>query len=337
MNAPDASPTIEDIRAAAERIGGEAVRTPLLRSALLDELTGARIFLKAENLQRTGSFKFRGAFNALAAQREAAAKGVVACSSGNHAQGVAEAARIVDVSATIVMPRDAPEAKKARTRRAGATIVEYDRETEDREAIAHELAAREGALFVHPYEDFHVMAGQGTCGLEIAEDLAAMDLAPSGVLVCTGGGGLLGGIAVAVLDAFADVQIIAAEPEGFDDYGRSLRSGERETNARQGGSVCDAILTPAPGRRSFAITRNVAWGTTVTDAEALEAVAFAADELKTVVEPGGAVALATLLKEGRAGNLRTSGTPAVFVATLSGGNIDPAMLARALSARPAIG
>lgn len=319
--------TIADVRAAARRIAGEAVRTPLLTSPVLDRETGARVFLKAENLQRTGSFKFRGAHNALSAQPDAVARGVVACSSGNHAQGVAEAAAIVGVAATIVMPADAPEMKKARTRRAGATVVEYDRYTEDREAIAQGIAERDGALFVHPYEDPFVIAGQGTCGLEVAEDLSAAGVVPDAIYVCAGGGGLLAGILIAMRDAFPDVAMVAVEPEGFDDQTRSLASGQRVSNADGGRSICDAILTPAPGRRSFAITSGIATGTTVTDEEALAAVAFAATELKTVVEPGGAVALAAVLKAGRTGEL--SGR--TVVATLSGGNIDPAVLAKALS------
>ena len=325
-------PTIADVRAAAERIRDEAVRTPLVSSHVLDEIAGARVLLKAENLQRTGSFKFRGAHNAVVAAGDAARNGVVACSSGNHAQGIAEAARIRGVPATIVMPADAPADKKRRTERAGAAVVEYDRYSEDREAIAAQIAERDGALFVHPYENPHVIAGQGTCGLEIIEDLTAMGLVPAGVLVCTGGGGLLGGITLAVRDAFPDAQMIAVEPAGFDDYGRSLEAGERLGNENGGRSVCDAILTPQPGERSFAITHGVAWGTSVTDAQALEAVAFAARELKMVVEPGGAVALAAILKEGRVGNLRGGDASSVFVATLSGGNIDAAMLARAVEA-----
>ena len=324
---PDVSdiPTVADVRAAAERIRGEAVLTPLLTSPLLDEMTGARVYLKAENLQRTGSFKFRGACNALTAQRDASAKGVVACSSGNHAQGVAEAARILGAPATIVMPSDAPEAKKRRTVRAGASVVEYDRYTEDREAIAREIAERDGALFVHPYDDPFVIAGQGTTGLEIADDLRARGEVPDAIYVCAGGGGLMAGILLAAREAFPEVEIVACEPEGFDDQGRSLAGGKRVANAPGGRSICDAILTEMPGRRSFAITRGVATGASVTDEETLTAVAFAAEELKTVVEPGGAVALAAVMKAGRALEGRT------VVATLSGGNIDPAMLARALA------
>ena len=318
----DALPTVADVRAAAARIAGQAVRTPLLTSPVLDALTGARVFLKAENLQRTGSFKFRGACNALAAAPDA--KAVVACSSGNHAQGVAEAAALVGIPATIVMPSDAPVAKLERTRRAGATVVEYDRYGEDRVAIARDIAEREGALFVHPFEDPHVIAGQGTCGLEIAEDLRALGATPDAVYVCAGGGGLMAGILLAMRDAFGEVDIVACEPDGFDDQTRSLAAGERLANPPGGRSICDAILTEAPGRRSFAITRGIATGTTVTDAEALAAIGFAARELKVVVEPGGAVALAAIIKAGRTLEGRT------VVATLSGGNIDPDLLARAL-------
>ena len=322
-------PTIADVRAAAKRIAGEVVRTPLLRSDLLDARAGGRVFLKAENLQRTGSFKFRGAFNAVSACREAAQGGVVACSSGNHAQGVAEAAAIHGLPATIVMPRDAPKAKMERTRRAGATVVEYERFEEDRTAIAQGIAERDGAVFIHPYEDPYVIAGQGTCGLEIVEQLREVGAVPDAVLVCAGGGGLASGVSLAVRDAFTDVAIHAVEPEGFDDQRRSLERGERVAVEPGHTSVCDAIVTEMPGERAFAILRDHASGLVVSDDEVLRAVAFAFHELKLVVEPGGAVALAAILF----GKLPTRGR--TLVATLSGGNIDPAMLHRALAAEEA--
>lgn len=317
------APSFSDVRAAADRIHAEAVRTPLLPVTLP---SGELAFVKCENLQRTGSFKFRGAFNRLSmipADRRAA--GVVACSSGNHAQGVAEAARIFGVPATIVMPSDAPATKVARTRGYGATVVLYDRATEDREAISNRIAAETGATFVHPYDDAGVMAGQGTIGLEIAEDCASRGLKADAVLVCTSGGGLAGGIAVALEHLSPETRVHTVEPEGFDDYARSLEAGARVANQRLTGSVCDALLANSPGAISFGIgRRRMSPGIVVSDEEALQAVAFAARELKMVLEPGGAVALAALLT----GKVEVAGRTVVAVA--SGGNIDDAMLARAL-------
>ncbi|MEJ1161669.1 threonine ammonia-lyase [Prosthecomicrobium sp. N25] len=326
MTAVPTLPTPEDVRDAAERIRGEAVRTPLLTSPALDRLTGGRVFLKPECLQRTGSFKFRGAYNAVSRIPEAArAAGVVACSSGNHAQGVAAAAELLGLPATIVMPSDAPALKKERTQGYGATVVEYDRATEDRDALTERLAAEKGATLVHPFENFHVIAGQGTVGLEIVEDMARLGLKPDVVLVCCGGGGLTAGVALAVKAAAPDAQIYPVEPAGFDDQARSFAAGERVGNARTSGSICDALLTPMPGVMSFAINRErVTRGLVVTDAEALQAVAFAARELKLVVEPGGAVALAAALT----GKVDLTGKTVAIV--LSGGNIDGTTLARAV-------
>lgn len=318
-----AAPSFADVRAAADRIHAEAVRTPLLPVSLP---SGGLAFVKCENLQRTGSFKFRGAFNRLsmieAADRPA---GVVACSSGNHAQGVAEAARILGMPATIVMPSDAPAMKVARTRAFGASVVPYDRLSEDREAIAHAIARETGATFVHPYDDPGVIAGQGTIGLEIAEDCAARGLKADAVLVGASGGGLAAGIATALEALSPQTDVRTVEPAGFDDYARSLAAGERVANPRLGGSVCDALLALSPGAISFEVgRRRFGAGLSVTDAEALAAVAFAARDLKLVVEPGGAVALAALL----AGRFPTEGR--TVVAVLSGGNVDDAVLARAL-------
>jgi threonine dehydratase len=319
MNAPiPALPTTADVDAAALRLKGVAVRTPLLRTPVLDAAAGRRVFLKPETLQRTGSFKFRGAYNRIvqipAADRPA---GVVACSSGNHAQGVAAAARLLGMPAVIVMPHDAPALKRARTLALGAQVVGYDRVTEDRDAIAAAIAAERGATLVPPYDDPGVIAGQGTVGLEIMEDLAALDLVPDVVAANTSGGGLVAGIALAVKPRAPGARVVACEPAGFDDHGRSFASGIRERNVAAAGSFCDALLAPMPGRITFEITRPmVGHAAAATDAEVARAIAFAFRELKLVVEPGGAVALAALL-EGRLG------APGDVVAVvLSGGNVD---------------
>ena len=320
-------PAIGDVRAAAERLRGQAVRTRLVRNDRLDELTGARVFLKPENLQRTGSFKFRGAYNAISALPDDVRKrGVVACSSGNHAQGVAAAAALHGIDATIVMPADAPVTKLEGTRRLGAGVVTYDRASEDRDAIADALCRQSGATFVHPYDNPDVIAGQGTAGLEIAEDLAALGLSCDAALMCTGGGGLTAGVSLALKDRFAACALHAVEPEDFDDTARSLETGEVCGNARNAGSVCDALLTASPGEISFTINRRLlAGGLRVNDAEALAAVAWAFANLKLVLEPGGAVALAALLAD----KLDVRGK--TVVAMLSGGNIDAQMFARALA------
>ncbi|MCG6859289.1 MAG: threonine/serine dehydratase [Salaquimonas sp.] len=317
-------PTFADIASAAERLKGHAVRTPLIANDVLDGLTGAQVFLKPECLQKTGSFKFRGAFNAISSLNEAQrAAGVVACSSGNHAQGVAEAARLLGVAATIVMPSDAPAIKLERTRRSGATVVTYDRASGDRDAIAAEIQDETGAAFIHPYDNAQVIAGQGTCGLEIAEDLAAAGLTCDRLLVCTGGGGLTAGVALAVHEQFAEAKIHTVEPAGFDDHRRSLEAGRRLANERLSGSACDALLAPKPGAITFEINReHIDCGLVVSDEEAFAAMRFAFNELKLVLEPGGAVALAALLAAGR----RFAGETIACV--LSGGNVDPGAYAR---------
>lgn len=319
-----ALPTSADVDAAARRLAGVALRTPLVTSPTLDALTGARVFLKAETLQHTGSFKFRGAYNKLASiAPERRAAGVVAFSSGNHAQGVAAAAKLLGIHAVIVMPRDAPQFKRERTAALGAEVVLYDRAREDREAIARDIAARRGAELVPPYDDALVIAGQGTTGREIVEDLAALGLAPDVVVVSASGGGLTAGIALAVKARVPSARIYTAEPQGFDDHARSFRSGRRETNAALTGTICDALMARMPGEITFAINRAlVGEGLAASDEEVGAAVAFAFRELKLVVEPGGAVALATLL----AGKLDVRGK--VAVAVLSGGNVDPELFHR---------
>jgi threonine dehydratase len=321
------APDFEDILAARGRLAGEAVRTPLLAAPLLSERVGASVYLKPECLQRTGSFKFRGAWNAVQALGPAARNGVVACSSGNHAQGLAEAARLAGIAATIVMPEDAPAPKRVRTERSGARLVLYDRAHEDRDAIARSLAEADGLAFVHPFEDPNVIAGQGTVGLEIADDCAALGVAPDIVLVPCSGGGLSAGVSLAITERFPAAAVYAAEPAGFDDYGRSLASGTPQRNAAMSGSVCDALLAPAPGTIGWQInSRRLAGGVAASDSEALFAVGLAFDELRLVVEPGGAVGLAALL----AGRLQVANRTVVVV--LSGGNIGDATLADALRA-----
>lgn len=310
------APVFSDILAARDRIAGEAVRTPLLFSPFLSERLKARIYVKPECLQRTGSFKFRGAWNAVQLLGEAARNGIAAVSSGNHAQGVAEAARLAGVRAVIVMPEDAPVLKRERTERSGARVVVYDRAGIDREAMSKDLAEKEGLAFVHPFNDPNVIAGQGTVGLEIAEDLQRLGAKPDFVLVPCSGGGLTAGVALAVKERFPDTRIYAAEPAGFDDYGRSLHAGAIQRNERLAGSICDALLVPAPGEISFAMNRErLAGGVAASDAEALVAAGLCYDELRLVVEPSGAVGLAALL----AGRLDIAGKTAVIV--LSGGNI----------------
>src|SRR5882762_6831307 len=294
MSPEPALPTSADVDAAAARLQGVALRTPLISSPVLDALTGGRIFLKAETLQRTGSFKFRGAYNKLSSIPQAErAGGVVAFSSGNHAQGVAAAAKLLSMPAVIVMPSDAPRPKRERTAQLGAQVVLYDRERDDREAIARHIAQERHAVLVPPYDDALVIAGQGTAGREIVEDLAALGLAPDLVIVNASGGGLAAGIALAVKARLPAAQMFTAEPAGFDDHARSFASGRRERNAAVSGTICDALMAQSPGRITFEINRElVGAGVSASDEEVGRAVAFAFRELKLVVEPGGAVALA---------------------------------------------
>lgn len=321
--------TLDDIRAAADRLRGRAVRTPLLESPLLNARVGGRLLVKPEVLQRTGSFKFRGAYNAISQIAEAdRAKGVLAFSSGNHAQGVASAAQLLGMPATIVMPHDAPAIKRANTEAYGARVVTYRRPEEDREAVAAAIQAETGATLVRPYEDLRVIAGQGTVGLEIAEDALAAGIAPDAVVVCTGGGGLIAGVATAVTALLPGTPVYAAEPAGFDDTRRSLAAGRRIGNDPGGRSICDAIMTPIPGETTFAINRRLlAGGFAVSDAEVAEAMRTAFETLKLVVEPGGAVALAAAL----AGRLDCRDRTVVVI--LSGGNVDAALYAEILAGR----
>jgi len=313
-----------DIDAAARVIAPFAIRTPLLSFPVLNERVGAKVFLKPEMLQRTGSFKFRGAFNKVASiPQDQRAGGVVAFSSGNHAQGVAAAAKILDMQATIVMPADAPLSKRERTKSYGAEVVLYDRDRDDREAISRGIAEKRGATLVRPYDDPFVIAGQGTAGREIAEDMAALGLVPDIVVAPASGGGLIAGVATAVKARFPQTELIVAEPEGFDDHSRSLRAGHRERHGAQGRTICDALMAAIPGEITFAInSRLLSGGVTASDAEVGHAVAFAFRELKLVVEPGGSVGLAALL----AGKIDARGKTIVIV--LSGGNVDSDLYAR---------
>ncbi|KQI67263.1 threonine ammonia-lyase [Loktanella sp. 3ANDIMAR09] len=314
---------IDMIDAAADRLNGHARRTPLLSSPFLDELTGRRILIKAECLQHTGSFKFRGAWSALSALTDAQRRaGVIAFSSGNHAQGVALAARMHGAPAVIVMPSNAPAVKIANTRALGGEVVLYDRETESREDIGAALAQERGLTLVRPYDDPQVIAGQGTVGLEIAAQAAELGVTDAEVLVCCGGGGLTAGVALALEARAPGMRVHPCEPRGFDDVARSLSAGAIQRNASQTGSICDAIVTPAPGDLTFPIMQRLCGpGYVVSDDDCLQAMAQAFQRLRIVVEPGGAAAIAAAL-------IRSKADTVIAVAT--GGNVDQAMFTRAL-------
>ncbi len=321
MSAPD----IAAIEAAAARIGPHVRRTPMLASPALDALAGRRVLVKAECLQHTGSFKARGGWAAVSALPEGT-PGVLAMSSGNHAQGVARAAAAHGLAAVILMPADAPAVKIAATRALGAEVVTYDRATQDRDVLAARLAAERGLALIAPYDDPQVIAGQGTVGFEIADQAQAEGVDAADVLVCCGGGGLTAGIALALEARAPGLRVRPVEPEGFDDTARSLAAGRILANARLAGGLCDAILTPQPGRLTFPVMQRLCGpGLVVSEAEALRAMALAARHLKLVLEPGGAVALAAALFHPQ----ESAGAAVIAVAT--GGNADPAVLARALA------
>ncbi len=314
--------TIEQIEAAATRLAGQARVTPMLNAPLLDAAFGKRIFVKAECLQLTGSFKFRGAWSAVSALA-AGAGGVLAYSSGNHGQGVALAAARHGKPCVVVMPSDAPPVKIANTRAYGAEVVLYDRATGDRDAIGAALCGERGLTLIKPYDNAQVIAGQGTTGLEIAAQATAAGITQADVVVCCGGGGLSAGIALALEARAPGLRVRTAEPDGFDDMARSLQAGTRLSNARKGGSVCDAILTPQPGEMTFPTLYSLAGqGLSVSDDEALRAMALAFTHLRLVLEPGGAVALAAALFRD---------TSPDVICTASGGNVDPAIFADALA------
>lgn len=312
------------IRAAADRLRGHVRETPLLNAPLLDRAAGRRLFVKAECLQLTGSFKARGGWAAVSAlPPEARARGVIAYSSGNHAQGVALAAARHGAPCVILMPSDAPEVKIANTRAYGAEVVLYDRATEDRDVIGARLSEDRGLTLIHPYDDPEVIAGQATTGLEIAAQATAAGVERAEVLVCCGGGGLAAGIALALEADAPCLRVRTVEPEDFDDMARSLAVGARQGNPAATGSICDAILTPSPGQLTLPILGRLAGsGLAVTDDQVLQAMALAFTHLRVVLEPGGAVSLAAALF--------ARDLPDTVIAVATGGNVDPGVFANAL-------
>ena len=322
--------TIDSIQAAAKRIAPYAVRTPMLESPRLNDWLGFRLLVKAECLQHTGSFKLRGALNTVMSFDENVTD-VVAYSSGNHAQAVARAASLRGMRAVIVMPEDAPVMKIEGTKSYGAEVVTYDRYNESREEIGGAIAQERGAQLIAPFEDVRVMCGQGTIGLEISDQCAEMAARPDHVISCCGGGGLIAGVSVATRALLPSAKIWAAEPVDFDDTIRSLASGQIEQVDPSHRSICDAVVTPAPGEMTFSINRTtLSGGFEVSDDLVLRAMATAFKHLKIVVEPGGAVALAAALD----GRLPTD--TGCAVAVVSGGNVDAEMFARALAFGPLV-
>lgn len=315
-----------DVESAAARLSEISVLTPLLTSRELDDLAGGRVFIKPECLQRTGSFKIRGAYNMMSRlQPEQAGRGVVAWSSGNHAQGVAAAGTLLGIRTAIVMPEDAPRVKLENTRRLGGEPILYDRFSGDREAIAREVAAERGAELVPSYDHPDIIAGQGTVGLEVMRQCGEKGVTPDQVLIPCGGGGLIAGSAVAIRGVAPGTTVHPVEPEDMDDTARSLRTGRRVANDPSARSICDALQAATPGRLTFEINQELlAEGITVSDREVEDAVRFTFRNLKLVVEPGGAVALAAIL----ARKLETKDKVTVIV--LSGGNVDAALFARVL-------
>lgn len=322
-----ALPAIDDLEAAAATLRPVAVRTPVLESPPLNEALGARVLFKAEPLQRTGSFKFRGAYTAITRLPEAQRRrGVVAYSSGNHAQGVAAAAHLYRVPAVIVMPATAPRTKIDHTRAHGAEVVLYDPATEDRHEIGSRLAEQRGLTLIPPYDAFDIICGQGTVGLELAEQAAELGLELDELWCCCGGGGLIAGIATAMRARSRGTRLFCVEPDQFDDTRRSLAAGERVTNPTGHASICDAIITPRPGRLTFEINRRaLAGGLVADDRQVMQAMRWAFLHLKLVLEPGGAVALAALL----AGARPVQGKTVAVIC--SGGNVDPELFARCIN------
>lgn len=317
------------VQDAARQIAGHAVRTPLIESPALNARLGGRVLMKAETLQVAGAFKFRGAYNRISRLTdEEKARGVVAYSSGNHAQAVAAAARMVGTTAVIVMPADSPKVKVEGVRAFGGEVRMYDRYTESREAIGEEIAASKGSVLVRPFDDPFVIEGQGTIGLEIIDQAKALGVAPLDQLVCgASGGGLIAGVNLAMAALAPHAPVVAVEPRDYNDFQLSLAAGERLTHAPAHGTICDALMTDRPGELTFPINRRVERVETVSDAEVAEAVRYAFRVLKLVVEPGGAVSLAALL----AGKVETRGRATAIV--LSGGNVDPALFSAIIEDR----
>ena len=319
-------PTYTDVTEAAERLQGIAIRTPLLESSLLNERLGCRLLIKAEPLQRTGSFKIRGAYNFISRLDDTAKEtGVVTYSSGNHAQGVAAAAQICGIPATVVMPEDAPSLKIENTRALGAEVVLYDRYRENREEIAQKIAKDRGAPLISSYDDFYIIAGQGTVGLEVVEQAKKTNADLDAVLIPCGGGGLSSGCSLAISNDSPKTQIYVVEPKDFDDTKKSLDTGNRQSIDENNRSICDALLSPMPGALTFDINqRLLAGGLLVSDQEVLSAMATAFRYFKLVVEPGGAVALAAVLS----GKIEVTGKTIATVC--SGGNVEAALFREAL-------
>ena len=318
---------IDMIRAAAQRIQGHARYTPLLSSPFLDEIAGRRVWVKPECLQHTGSFKFRGGWSALSAlDEQTRAKGVIAFSSGNHAQGIALAARSHGVPSVIIMPSDAPALKITNTKALGAEVVLYDRDGESRDAIGAAMSKERGLTLIKPYDEPEVIAGQGTVGLEIAAQAAEHGVTKAEVIVCCGGGGLTSGIALALEADAPDMLVRPVEPEGFEDVARSLKDGVIRSNTATSGNICDAVITIQPGDITFPIMKRLCGsGLTVSEDEALQAMAQAFSRLKLVAEPGGAIALASALYRSD----QITGDDVIVV--ISGGNVDAALFQTALS------
>lgn len=319
--------TFGDIQDAAARIASHAVKTPLLEAPLLNQMIGGRVLVKAECLQRTGAFKFRGAINRiLQLSKDELKRGVVAYSSGNHAQAISHAAHLAGTSAVIVMPKDAPEIKVANTRAYGGEIVFYDRYSEDRAEVGARLAEERGLVLVPPYDDVHVLAGQGTLGIEVVGQSRDMGASLNAFLVPCSGGGLTAGSSLALEQLSPDTKIYGVEPEDFDDTKRSIAADDYLSNAPEARGICDALQTETPGNLTFPINKRLLTDVlTVSDDEVLEAMAVAHNLLKITVEPGGAVALAALLSG------RFDAKDKTVCVVCSGGNVDPAVFQRALA------
>lgn len=325
-------PSYADVAKAAERLAGHAASTPLIRADAIDALVGKKVWFKPECNQKVGAFKYRGGRNRLAAMSaDERARGVVAYSSGNHAQGVSRAAKELGISAIIVMPSDAPAVKVRGVLTDGAEIVVYDRQTENREDIAADIAARDGRIIVPSYDDPYIIAGQGTVGLEIAQEAADKGITFDALITCMGGGGLCAGISLAMGELSPATEIYGAEPAGYNDHQRSLAAGKRVGLSEFPPTLCDALMTPAPGQLTWQINKNSLRGVfDVSDVQCLHAMRLAHEHLGVTLEPGGAVAMAAVLNWGISGGLAPHDDIQTICVILSGGNVDPAVLERAL-------